>query len=93
MYNDTTPIDLIEYLKPRLLNFVLHNFVAYWQKKKFKGFLKHILFWVSNIVASHLLWRMKLVIAYFSSDDIFAYVFYFDGGLINVNWSNVTYSC
>ncbi len=43
MYNDTTPIDLIKDLKPRLLNFVLHNFVACWQEKEFKGFLKHIL--------------------------------------------------
>jgi hypothetical protein len=29
MYNDTTPIDLIQYLKPQLTNFVLHNFVAH----------------------------------------------------------------
>jgi hypothetical protein len=29
IYNDTTPIDLIQYLKPQLLDFVLHNFVAH----------------------------------------------------------------
>jgi hypothetical protein len=30
MYNDTTPIDLIQYLKPQLSNFVLHNFIVHW---------------------------------------------------------------
>jgi hypothetical protein len=42
MYNDTTPIDLIQYLKLRLSNFVLHNFVIRWQRKEFKEFLKLI---------------------------------------------------
>jgi hypothetical protein len=42
-YNDTRPVELIEYLKPCLLEFVVHNFVTCWQKKEFKRFLKHIL--------------------------------------------------
>lgn len=43
MYNDTRPVEFIEYLKLCLLEFVVHNFVAHWQEKEFKGFLKHIL--------------------------------------------------
>jgi len=42
MYNDTRLVELIEYLKPCFLEFVVHNFVAHWQEKEFKGFLKHI---------------------------------------------------
>jgi hypothetical protein len=29
MYNDTTPLELIEYLKPHLLEFVVHNFISH----------------------------------------------------------------
>jgi len=32
MYNDTIPIDSIQYLKPQLSDFVLHNFVVHWQE-------------------------------------------------------------
>ncbi len=42
MYNDTRHVELIKYMKLHLLEFVVHNFVACWQEKKFKGFLKHI---------------------------------------------------
>jgi hypothetical protein len=30
-YRETTPCELIEYLKPKLQSFVLHNYVATWQ--------------------------------------------------------------
>jgi hypothetical protein len=28
IYNDTTPLELIQYLKPRLSKFVVHNFIV-----------------------------------------------------------------
>jgi hypothetical protein len=43
LYNDTTPFALIEYFKHCLLAFVVHNFIAHWQDKKFKQYMKHIL--------------------------------------------------
>jgi hypothetical protein len=30
-YRDTHPVELIEYLKPCLKTFVLHNFISRWQ--------------------------------------------------------------
>jgi hypothetical protein len=29
MYNDTTPLELIEYFKPCISNFLKHNFIAH----------------------------------------------------------------
>jgi len=42
MYNDIRHVQLIDYLKPHLSKFVVHNFIAHWQEKEFRGFLKHI---------------------------------------------------
>ncbi len=35
-YCETQPSQLIGYLKPRLQEFVLHNFTSKWQEKEFK---------------------------------------------------------
>jgi hypothetical protein len=43
MYHDTTLVVLIEYLKLQLSAFVVHNFIAHWQEKELKQFMKHIL--------------------------------------------------
>jgi len=32
MYNDTTPLELIGYLKPYLSEFLVHNFIFHWQE-------------------------------------------------------------
>jgi hypothetical protein len=42
MYNDTRLLQLIDYLKLHLSNFVVHNFIVHWQEKEFKRLLKHI---------------------------------------------------
>jgi hypothetical protein len=42
LYNDTTPFELIKYLKPRLSKFVVHNFISHWQENMFKHYIKHI---------------------------------------------------
>jgi hypothetical protein len=42
MYNGIRHVQLIDYLKPHLSKFVVHNFIAHWQEKEFKGFFKHI---------------------------------------------------
>jgi hypothetical protein len=33
MYNDIRHVQLIDYLKPHLSKFVVHNFIAHWQEK------------------------------------------------------------
>ncbi len=38
-YNEAPPRDLIQYLKPCLKEFVLHNYVAHWQDVWFKEVL------------------------------------------------------
>jgi hypothetical protein len=35
-YRETTPCEFIEYVKPKLTAFVLHNYVASWQDLQFK---------------------------------------------------------
>ncbi len=51
MYNNTKPLELIEYFKPHLSNFIVHNLITYWQEKKIKYYLKHIL---DDIVVSYM---------------------------------------
>jgi hypothetical protein len=41
-YRETTPCELIEYLKPRLQAFVLHNYVASWQDFQFRELLSSV---------------------------------------------------
>jgi hypothetical protein len=36
-FNETPPRALIQYLKPFLKEFVLHNYIARWQDVRFKG--------------------------------------------------------
>lgn len=53
-YCETTPSLLIPYLKPKLQEFVIHNFMWKWQEKKFKGFvpnlpLNTILYWIISL--------------------------------------------
>jgi hypothetical protein len=40
VYKKTTLDEMIDYLKPKLLHFVKHNFVACWEDKQFKACLK-----------------------------------------------------
>jgi hypothetical protein len=30
VYNETPPRELIDYLRPKIKEFVVHNFIAYW---------------------------------------------------------------
>jgi hypothetical protein len=41
-YYETTPREMIEYLKPKLKEFVIHNFVAKWQEKEFKAYVPNL---------------------------------------------------
>jgi hypothetical protein len=39
-YNETPTRDLISYMKPKLTEFISHNFITQWQDCKFKEMLK-----------------------------------------------------
>jgi Trm5-related predicted tRNA methylase len=41
-YCETKPRKVIEYLKPKLKNFVVHNFMSKWQKKEIKKYLPNL---------------------------------------------------
>lgn len=41
-YMESTPRDFIEYLKPKLKEFITHNFVVHWQETQFKKFISKL---------------------------------------------------
>ncbi len=41
-YCESKPSELIDYLKPRLQEFVLHNFTSKWQEKEFKSYVPNL---------------------------------------------------
>jgi hypothetical protein len=41
-YCETQSSQLTGYLKPRLQEFVMHNFILKWQEKEFKSFVKKL---------------------------------------------------
>lgn len=41
-YMESTPRDFIEYLKPKLKEFITHNFVSNWQETQFKKFISKL---------------------------------------------------
>jgi hypothetical protein len=41
-YKDTTPSELVDFLRPKLLEFIQHNYFAQWQERQFKKYLKDI---------------------------------------------------
>jgi hypothetical protein len=40
VYKTTSLEEFIDYLKPKLQHFVRHNFVAWWEDKQFKHYIK-----------------------------------------------------
>ncbi len=38
-YCETKPCELIDYLKPKLQKFLIHNFTSKWQEKEFKAYV------------------------------------------------------
>ena len=42
-YMETPPRVLIDYLKPRLVEYIVHNFISKWQEKEFKRTLSRLM--------------------------------------------------